>query len=378
MSLLEVTKDFQKFTFPSDIELKLLCGKTLTNIEIAYEDYGTLNSDRSNAILLCHGLTGDQFAASTHPMTGKPGWWDEVVGPGKAIDTNKFYVLSTHVIGGCMGSTSPSSINPETGKPFAMDFPIITIDDMVNAQVMLLDQMGIKKLVSVAGGSMGGMQVLQFMKAYPDRAHSAIPISTSWRHSAQNIAFHEIGRQAIMADPDWCEGKYIEAGKRPVKGLSVARMTAHVTYMSEPALQRKFGRTLQDKDDISYDFEVDFQVESYLRHQGRSFVERFDANCYLYITKALDYFDLTDGKNCLSEVFKGIKAKFCLICFTTDWLFPPSESRTIMRALNAVGADVSFIEVESDKGHDAFLLYEPEMNNAIENFLTALQKEVGL
>ena len=232
--------------------------------------------------------------------------------------------------------------------------------------------------MSAIGGSMGGMQVLQLVKAYPERVLSAIPISTSWRHSAQNIAFHEIGRQAIMADPDWCDGRYLEEGKKPTKGLSVARMTAHVTYMSEPALQRKFGRTLQDKEDISYNFEVDFQVESYLRHQGRSFVERFDANCYLYITKALDYFDLTDGKNCLAEVFKDVKTKICLICFSSDWLFPPAESRDIMRALNAVGADVSFIEVESDKGHDAFLLDEPEMYDAIENFLCALQKENGL
>lgn len=374
----EMTKDFQKFTFPKAFTLSLLCGRKLDHLEIAYETYGTPNADKSNVILLCHGLTGDQFAASINPITGKPGWWDEVIGQGKPIDTNKFFVISTHVIGGCMGSTSPATINPDTGDLWGMDFPIITIYDMVNAQMALLDHMGIDKILCAIGGSMGGMQVLELLKSFPERIHAAIPISTSWRHSAQNIAFHEIGRQAIMADPDWCHGRYTQEGKKPRKGLAVARMTAHVTYMSEPALQRKFGRNLQDRDNISYNFEADFQVESYLRYQGKSFVERFDANCYLYITKALDYFDLTDGKKCLAEIYSNMKARIFLITFSSDWLFPPSEARNIMRALNAVGANVSFLEIESDKGHDAFLLYEPAMFNAIERFLKALSKDFGL
>lgn len=365
-------KDFKKISFPENVSLKLLCGKALKNIEIAYQDYGVLNADKSNAVLVCHGLTGDQFAASVNPITQKDGWWDSLIGAGKAIDTDKFYVIATNVIGGCMGSTGPASVNPDTDHPYGMNFPIITIDDMVNAQALLMDYFGIEKLACVIGGSMGGMQVLQWIKAYPDRIHSAIPISSSWRHSAQNIAFHEIGRQAIMADPDWCNGDYGLYDKKPQKGLSVARMTAHVTYMSEPALQRKFGRNLQDRDNISYNFEADFQVESYLRHQGQSFVERFDANCYLYITKALDYFDLTDGKHSLANIFKNTTTKILLIAFSSDWLFPPAESRDIMRALNAVGADVSFIEIQSDKGHDAFLLDEPQMENAIKGFLTAL------
>lgn len=371
-------QDFQKFRFPISFELPLLCGKKLDHLEIAYETYGTLNADKSNVVLLCHGLTGDQFAASMNPISGKPGWWDEVIGPGKYIDTDLFFVLSTHVIGGCMGSTSPATTNPETGDLWGMDFPIITIYDMVHAQIALLDHMGIDKILCVIGGSMGGMQVLEILKSFPDRVHAAVPISTSWRHSAQNIAFHEIGRQAIMADPDWCHGKYAQENKKPRKGLAVARMTAHVTYMSEPALQRKFGRNLQDRENISYNFEADFQVESYLRYQGKSFVERFDANCYLYITKALDYFDLTEGgKKCLAEVYRPLKARVLIIAFSSDWLFPPSESRDIMRALNAVGANVSFLEIDSDKGHDAFLLHEPEMFYAIEGFMTALAKDFG-
>ncbi|MEM6603767.1 MAG: homoserine O-acetyltransferase [Pseudomonadota bacterium] len=369
----------QKYVFPADDEIPLLCGKHLKGCEIAYETYGTLNADRSNVILLCHGLTGDQFAAGINPITQKPGWWDHLIGNGKAIDTSKYFVLSTNVLGGCMGSTGPSSLNPDTGKPYAMDFPILTIHDMVAVQIKLLDQLGIRKVACAMGGSMGGMQVLEIMTSFSDRIEAAMAISSSWRHSAQNIAFHEIGRQAIMADPDWHYGLYQEKGTKPVKGLSVARMTAHVTYMSEPALQRKFGRNLQDREDISYNFEVDFQVESYLRYQGKSFVDRFDANCYLYITKALDYFDLTNGgKNCLADAFKGLKARICLITFSSDWLFPPSETRDIMRALNAVGANVSFVEIESDKGHDAFLLEEPEMSDAVAGFLNALAKDLGL
>ena len=372
------TSYLKQHIFPDNISLKLLCGKTLPALTIAYEEYGTLSPNKDNAILVCHGLTGDQFASGIHPVTGKLGWWNDVIGSGKAIDTDKFYVLATNVIGGCMGSTSPSTLNPKTGKIYAMDFPIITIDDMVNAQALFLEQKGIKKLVSVIGGSMGGMQALQWVKAYPERLHSVIPISASWRHSAQNIAFHEIGRQAIMADIDWCEGDYFARGKNPVKGLAVARMVAHVTYMSEPALQRKFGRNLQDRDKLSYNFEADFQVESYLRYQGQMFVERFDANCYLYITRALDYFDLTDRTKSLADVFRGIKTKFFLISFSSDWLFPSSESRAVVRSLNAVGADVSFVEIESDKGHDAFLLDEPEMNDAIKGYLTALAQDIGL
>jgi homoserine O-acetyltransferase len=333
--------------------------------------YGTLNAARSNAILICHALTGDQFVASRHPITGKPGWWDIMVGPGKPIDTDRFFVICTNVIGGCMGSTGPASIDPKNGKPYALDFPVVTIRDMVRAQAMLIDALGIEKLLCVTGGSMGGMQVLQWAASYPGRIATAMPLATGARHSAQNIAFHEVGRQAIMADPDWNGGQYYD-GERPAKGLAVARMAAHITYLSEAALQRKFGRELQDRDQISFGFGADFQVESYLHHQGMTFVDRFDANSYLYITRAMDYFDLAgDYKGVLADAFRNTKARFCLISFTSDWLFPTPENKRIAHALNATAANVSFVEIESDKGHDAFLLDEPEMLATVRGFLNA-------
>ena len=348
--------------------LTLSCGKQLANVPIAYQTYGQLNADKSNAILICHALTGDQYVASQNPVTGKPGWWQEMVGPGKAIDTDRYYVICSNMLGSCLGSLGPKSINPETGKPYGLDFPIITIPDMVHAQAMLVEALGIDTLFAVVGGSMGGMQVLEWAKQFPTRMHTAVALASSARQSAQNIAFHEIGRQAIQADPDWCGGDYIAQGKFPGKGLAVARMAAHVTYMSEPALQEKFGRNLQDREQVTYGFEADFQVESYLRHQGMSFVERFDANSYLYLTRAASYYDIRDGKH-LHTNFTDSPVRFCLISFTSDWLYPTAESQKLARMLNAAGANVSFTEIESQKGHDAFLFDEPGLGETIRGFL---------
>ncbi len=359
-------------SFGPEQPLVLDSGKRLSPIIIAYMTYGRLNAARSNAILVCHALSGDQFAASTHPVTGKPGWWDYAVGPGKAIDTDRFFVICANVIGGCMGTTGPASIDPETGHTFGLGFPLVTIRDMVRAQLMLIDALGIEQLLSVIGGSMGGMQALQWAASYPERVYSAMPIATAARHSAQNIAFHEVGRQAIMADPNWRGGDYALSGIHPSKGLAVARMAAHITYLSEAALQRKFGRQLHDRNALSFGFDADFQIESYLRHQGMTFVDRFDANSYLYITRAMDYFDLAaDYGGVLAEAFRGSKTRFCIVSFTSDWLFPTIENKRIAHALNAAGANVSFVEIESDRGHDAFLLDEPELFGTMTGFLGA-------
>jgi len=365
--------------FGPDRPLRLDGGGRLTDLEIAYHTYGKLNADRSNAVLICHALTGDHHVASPHPVTGKPGWWPLVVGPGKAIDPERHYIISSNVVGGCMGSTGPSSTDPLTGRPYGLAFPMITIGDMVRAQAMLVEALGVENLFAVVGGSMGGMQVLQWAAAYPERLFSAVCIAGAARHSAQNIAFHEVGRQAIMADPDWRGGDYAQQGVRPEKGLAVARMAAHITYLSEPALQRKFGRELQ-RDGLSWGFDADFQVESYLRHQGASFVDRFDANSYLYITRAMDYFDLASAHGgVLAHAFRAASAvRFCVLSFTSDWLYPTAESRTIVRALNAAAARASFVEIESDKGHDAFLLDEPVMINALTGFLDAAGAARGL
>ena len=352
----------------ADKPLRLESGAEIGSFPLAYQTYGTLNAAKSNAVLVCHGLTGDQYAASVHPVTGKSGWWELLVGPGKVIDTNRFFVIATNVLGGCMGSFGPKSMNPATAKPYGLEFPVVTITDMVRAQALLLDKLGIDQLFSVLGGSMGGMITLAWAALFPERVFSAVPIATSARHSAQNIAFHEIGRQSIMIDPDWCGGRYYDHRKFPSKGLSVARMAAHVTYLSENALHRKFGRTLQDRERVSYGFEADFKVESYLRYQGASFVDRFDANSYFYITRAMDYFDLTENGG-LVERFLNTKTRFLVISFSSDWLFPSSESRSIMRALNAVAANVSFAEIATDKGHDAFLLDEPEFFAAMRGFI---------
>jgi len=369
----------QRLALGGATPLKLDCGIELGPFHVAYCTYGQLNADRSNAILICHALTGDQHVANTHPLTGKPGWWLTLVGPGKVIDTDRYFVICVNVIGGCMGSSGPPDIDPRSGKPWGLGFPLITIRDMVNAQAMLLDHLGIPDLFCVIGGSMGGMQVLQWAASYPGRCFAAVPIACAARHSAQNIAFHEVGRQAIYSDPDWRDGSYFEHGVIPRNGLAVARMAAHITYLSEAALHRKFGRALQNRERLTYGFEAEFQVESYLRHQGSTFVERFDANSYLYITRAMDYFDLAaqaDGN--LATAFQGSRTRFCVVSFTSDWLFPTSENKAIVRALNAAAANVSFVEIETDKGHDAFLLDEPEMFRTLQGFLDGCAEVRGL
>jgi homoserine O-acetyltransferase/O-succinyltransferase len=359
--------------------LALDAGVSLAPYSIAYQTYGKLNADRSNAILICHALTGDQYVAEPHPITGKPGWWNILAGPGKLLDTDRYFLICANVLGGCMGSSGPSDINPATGKPWDLSFPVITIADMVRAQKKLIDHLGIETLFCVIGGSMGGMQVLQWAASYPERVFSAVPIATAARHSAQNIAFHEVGRQAIMADANWCGGNYIEKGVQPARGLAVARMAAHITYLSEQALHRKFGRNLQNRAAISFGFDADFQVENYLRHQGISFVERFDANSYLYITRACDYFDLAaEHGGVLAQAFRGTKTRFCSISFTSDWLYPTAENRQIVHALNAAAANVSFVEVATEKGHDAFLLDEPEFHATLRGFLDGCAEHRGL
>ena len=352
--------------------LKLDCGKTISNFPLAYETYGKLNEKKDNAILVFHALSGDQFVTGTNPITNKNGWWTHLVGPNKSVDTNKFFVICANVIGGCMGSYGPNNIDPLTNKKFGTNFPVITINDMVNAQYNLLDHFKIEKLFSVMGGSMGGMQVLQFVANFPNKTKTAIPIACTASHSAQNIALNELGRQAIMADSNWKDGDYLNLGNSPNKGLSVARMAAHITYLSQKGLQEKFGRKLQERDDLKFSFDADFQIESYLRHQGSAFVDRFDANSYLYITRAMDYFDLVkEYKGNVSDAFKKIKVKFFIISFTSDWLYPTAENKEIVIALNAAGADVGFIEIKSDKGHDSFLLDVPDFLITIKNFLQA-------
>ena len=352
--------------------LRLDSGAQLAPVEIAYETYGTLNADRSNAVLVCHALTGDQYVASKHPLTSKSGWWERMVGPDKPVDINRYFVICTNVIGSCLGSSGPATINPVTNKAWGMDFPVLTIADMIKAQAMLLDYLDIVRLHAVIGGSMGGMQALTWAAFYPERVKAAVVIASAARHSAQNIAFHEVGRQAIMADPRWRGGDYYADNDPPTSGLAVARMTAHITYLSEAGLTEKFGRRLQDRDAKTFGFDADFQVESYLRHQGISFTDRFDANSYLYITRAMDYLDLAEPHGgILADAFKGSKTRFCLISFDSDWLYPTSESRAIVHALNAAGAAVSFVELSSAFGHDSFLLENPEMNRIVDGFLKA-------
>ncbi len=364
--------------FGPDQPLQMDAGVDLAPFTIAYQTYGTLNAAKSNAVLICHALTGDQHVANVHPVTGKPGWWEIMVGPGLPIDTDRYFVICSNVLGGCMGTTGPASINAATGRPWGLDLPVVTIRDMVRAQAMLIDRLGIDQLFCVVGGSMGGMQVLQWAASYPERVFSALPIAAAARHSSQNIAFHEVGRQAVMADPEWRGGRYFDHGVRPLKGLAVARMAAHITYLSDEALQRKFGRKLQNRAAPTFSFDADFQIESYLRHQGSSFVERFDANSYLYVTRAMDYFDIAEDYGSLAKAFKGTKTRFCVVSFTSDWLFPTSESRAVVHALNAGGAPVSFVEVETDKGHDAFLLDEPDLFAAMRGFLDSAARARGL
>ncbi|MDD5686589.1 MAG: homoserine O-acetyltransferase [Elusimicrobia bacterium] len=347
-------------------ELVLDSGEKLGPITLAYETYGKLNEDKSNAILVEHALSGDAHAAGLHEDDKELGWWDSMIGPGKAFDTDKYFVICSNVIGGCKGSTGPSSINPKTQKHYGLDFPIITIKDMVNAQKHLVDYLGINKLLSVSGGSMGGMQVLQWLVSYPDRIFSAIPLATSVKHSPQQIAFSEVGRQAIMADPDWKDGNYYGVSI-PARGLSVARMIGHITYMSGMSMAEKFGRRSKEKKPV-LKFEPDFEVEGYLRYRGDKFVKRFDANSYLYITKALDYFDLTGGKE-LYEAFKGIKAKLLILAFKSDWLYPSSQSKEIVKACKLAGIDATYCEINSTYGHDAFLLEVEQETHLIKHFL---------
>ncbi len=354
-------------------------GAVMERITLAYQTYGTLNAARSNGILICHGLTGDQYITGTHPVTGKRGWWDALVKDGGVFDTSRYFIIVTNVLGGCMGSSGPKQIDPATKQPYGLDFPVVTIGDMVRAQTLLMDALGIEKLFAVIGGSMGGMLALEWAVRYPHRLNICAPIATSARHSPQNIAFHEIGRQAVMADPNWREGRYEALGCFPSKGLAVARMTAHVTYLSETVLQQKFGRKLQNKQQLSYGFDSDFQVESYLRHQGQAFVERFDPNSYLYITRAMDYFDLEaefDGH--LARAFAASHVRYCVISFSSDWLFTTADSKRMVRAMNAAGVRVSFTEIATDKGHDAFLLDVPEFHSTLHGFLRGMAEEEGL
>ncbi len=369
--------------FPEGIALE--CGRALDHVDVAYRTYGALNASASNAVLLCHALTGDQYAAETQPLTGKPGWWENLVGPGLPIDTNRYYVICSNVLGGCMGSTGPRDRGPD-GQVWGTDFPPITIGDMVRAQQMLVRRLGIARLFAVVGGSMGGMQVLQWAASFPEMVFAAVPIATAAYHSAQNIAFNEVSRQAIAADPDFLGGRYWAEGRTPARGLAVARMMAHITYLSEEALGRKFGRkTRRDAAAVPADGEVAsffgdvFEVESYLRHQGSSFVRRFDANSYLTVTRAMDWFDVAaehDGD--LSAAFAGTKTRFCLVSFTSDWLFPTAQSRAVARALNRAAANVSFVEIETDRGHDAFLLDEPDFHRTLAGFLSGCAEHAGI
>ncbi|HEV7455777.1 MAG TPA: homoserine O-acetyltransferase [Roseococcus sp.] len=362
--------------------LRLDSGQLIRPLRVAWRSYGTLNAERSNAILICHALTGDQYVAERHPTTGKPGWWGNLVGPGLPVDTDRFFVICANVLGGCMGSSGPREEMTDAdgnglGRPWGTDFPSITIRDMVRAQKMLVDHLGIDRLLAVIGGSMGGMQVLEWAATFPQSVFAAAPIACATHHSAQNIAFHEVGRAAIQADPDWMGGRYWETERIPERGLSVARMVAHITYLSEAALTRKFGRELQGGSALTFLEDV-FQVQSYLRHQGSTFVRRFDANSYLTITRAMDYFDLATEHGGLAKAFSGTPTRFLVASFSSDWLFPTSESRALVRALNAAAARVSFIEITTDKGHDAFLLDEPDFHRALGGFIAGAARDLGL
>ncbi len=356
------------FTFaypPSSLPLEL--GEKIGQVTIAYETYGTLNKDKTNAVLIPHALSGDAHVAGTHPGDNKPGWWDDMVGPGKGIDTNKYFVICSNVLGGCKGSTGPASDNPRTGRPYGLDFPIVTVGDMVTAQRHLVDHLGIEKLLSVVGGSMGGMQVLQWMVSYPDRIRSAVPIATALKHTPQQIAFNAVGRQAVMADPDWKNGSYY-GSPGPARGLAVARMIGHITYMSDASMKEKFGRRTNGLARAAFKFSEEFEVEGYLKYRGDNFVKRFDANSYLYITKAIDYFNVLNGHT-LDMVFRGLKAKVLVLAFKSDWLYPPHQSQEIARACKLSGVDASYCELDSDYGHDSFLLETDAQSKLIRNFL---------
>ena len=366
--------------FGEDAPLRLECQQDLAPYQIAYKTYGELNAERSNAILVCHALTGDQYVASAHPVTGKPGWWTTMVGPGKPIDTNRFFVICANILGGCMGSTGPASINPKTGKPYGLDFPVITIGDMVDAQARLIDHLGIDTLFSVIGGSMGGMQVLEWAARYKDRVYTAVPLATAAWHSAQNIAFHEVGRQAVMADPEWAGGKYTEEGRTPRRGLAVARMAAHITYLSEEALQRKFGRNLQERGERARSRSTRIsrsRATCATRARRSSTASIPTATSISRARWTISTWPREHG-GVLANAFRGTKTRFCVVSFTSDWLYPTRESKEIVQALNAVAANVSFVEIESDKGHDAFLLEEPELFATMRGFLGSAAAKRGI
>jgi homoserine O-acetyltransferase/O-succinyltransferase len=365
----------QQITFEE--ALRLQSGATVSPVTLAYETYGTLNEDRSNAILICHALSGDAHVAGRHSASDrKAGWWDEAVGPGKAFDTDRFFVICSNVIGGCSGSTGPSSINPATGRPYGLSFPVVTVADMVEAQRWLIDALGIPSLLCAAGGSMGGMQALQWTVSYPDRIRSAIVLASTARVSAQSIALNEVPRQAIYADPNWKEGDYY-GQEPPNAGLAVARMIGHITYLSETSMREKFGRRLQEREKFGYDFATEFEVESYLKYHGNRFTTRFDANSFLYITKAIDYFDMSLGRGELAEAFGGVLAKFLVLSYSSDWLFPPEQSEELVRALLRNGLDASYVEIKSDYGHDAFLLEVERLGELTRDFLSRVERETG-
>ncbi|KGO34234.1 homoserine acetyltransferase [Desulfobulbus sp. Tol-SR] len=364
-----VEKRYHRFAEPPDT-MALESGARLGPITVAYETWGRLNEGRDNAILVAHAFSGDSHAAGRYAGESgddKLAWWDFLIGPGKGIDTDRYFVICANILGSCMGTTGPSSINPATGRPYGLDFPMVTIGDMVETQKRLLDHLGIDRLLTVIGGSVGGMQVLEWCRRYPRAIRSAIPIATTMRHSALAIAFNEIARQAIMADPNWQGGNYYDTGRSPDLGLAVARMVGHVTYLSDQAMRRKFGRRLQDKNDFSFGFDADFQVESYLRHQGSKFVRRFDANSLLYITRAADYFDMTQRPEPVDAERPDIK--YLVVSYSSDWLYPTYQARELVRRLKRAGRDVSFCEIEADCGHDAFLLPDERLTNLIRGFL---------
>jgi len=368
------------FTFAEDEPFCLESGATLGPVTVAYETYGRLNADRSNAILICHALSGSAHAAGYHSADDrKPGWWDECIGPGKAFDTNRFFVICSNVLGSCYGSTGPASLNPITERPYGLSFPVVTVSDMVRAQAKLIDHLGIDQLLCVAGGSMGGMQVLEWAANHPERVKSAIPLATTAHHSPMLIAFSEVGRQAIYADPAWNNGNYYENGKRPDAGLAVARMVGHITYLSEASMHQKFGRRLQQLEKYGYEFDTEFEIESYLKYNGNNFTRRFDANSYLYVTKAMDYFDLAKDTGSLAAAFAAAEAvKFLIVSFTSDWLYPSYHSKETVAALTAAGADVTYLDIQSSWGHDAFLLEVETMTRLLGSFLDRLVQEEGV
>lgn len=370
----------QTFTFAHEEAFLLESGAQLAPVTLEYETYGQLNADRSNAILVLHALSGSAHAAGYHhPDDPSPGWWDTCIGPGKAFDTNRFFVICSNVIGSCYGSTGPASINPTTGKPYGLRFPVVTIGDMVRAQIKLIDHLSIDKLLAVAGGSMGGMQALEWAANHPQRLRAALPIATTARHSPMLIAFSEVGRQAIYADPAWNGGNYYDQPHKPDAGLAVARMVGHITYLSEASMQQKFGRRLRGREKYGYEFQTEFEVESYLKYNGHKFTERFDANSYLYVTKALDYFDLAAQHGSLTNAFnRSTHIKFLVVSFTSDWLYPSYHSKELISALTGAGCDATYLDIESSWGHDAFLLEVDTMTELIGGFLERLISEERL